>query len=144
MQTLRLLLLHKPAVWTPKHSRIMLEPQASAACRASPWADGSAAVQQATTRHNQRLLLHTQVYVTVDTDSDGRADTARTFITGLDHPNGVVWHNGSLFVMTATHLVRYDDVDRLALSGQVIEILGLNRPGDQTFRLNHSLPLKVR
>jgi glucose/arabinose dehydrogenase len=64
-------------------------------------------------------LCCTQVYVAVDTHSDGRADTARTFITGLDHPNGVVWHNGSLFVMTATHLVRYDDVDSLALSGQV-------------------------
>lgn len=69
----------------------------------------------------------------MDTDSDGRADTARTFTTGLDHPNGVVWHDGSLFVMTATHLVRYDDVDRLALSGQVTH----------SFGFECTLPLKV-
>lgn len=62
----------------------------------------------------------------MDTDSDGRADTARTFITGLDHPNGVVWHNGSLFVMTNTHLLRYDDVDSHALRGQVAGSLVLN------------------
>jgi glucose/arabinose dehydrogenase len=71
------------------------------------------------TVHTEQSSALPQVYVAVDTDSDGRADAARTFATGLDHPNGVVWHNGSLFVMTNTRLLRFDDADSYALSGRV-------------------------
>lgn len=60
-----------------------------------------------------------EVYVLIDTDSDGRADAARTIITGLDHPNGIVWHDGALFVMTHTKLLRFDDIDGYALTGKM-------------------------
>lgn len=65
------------------------------------------------------LRCHLQVYVLIDTDSDGLADAARAIITGLDHPNGVVWHDGALYVMTHTKLLRYDDIDGYALTGKV-------------------------
>jgi len=64
----------------------------------------------------------------VDTDSDGRADAAHVLIRGLDHPNGVVWLGGSLFVQTTRQLLRYDVIDAFALAGKVTEMTEMVNP----------------
>lgn len=60
-----------------------------------------------------------QVHVLIDRDSDGRAEETRLLIGGLDHPNGVTWLGGALYVMTDTLLLRYDNIDTYAMSGEV-------------------------
>lgn len=66
----------------------------------------------------------------MDTDSDGRADAAHVLIRGLDHPNGVVWLGGSLFVQTTRQLLRYDGIDAFALAGKVTETTEKNGKPD--------------
>lgn len=60
-----------------------------------------------------------QVHVLIDRDSDGHAEETRLLIGGLDHPNGVTWLDGALYVMTDTLLLRYANIDTYALSGEV-------------------------
>ncbi len=60
-----------------------------------------------------------QVYALVDSNGIGRADQLRAVVKGLDHPNGLAWLGGALYVMTNTLLLRYDDIDTYALSGKV-------------------------
>lgn len=55
----------------------------------------------------------------IDKNSNGRVDEVRKIADNLDLPNGVVWQAGRLFVMTATLLLRYDDVDSLVMAGKV-------------------------
>lgn len=59
------------------------------------------------------------MHVLIDIDSDGRVDEVRKIADKLDLPNGVVWQAGRLFVMTATLLLRYDNVDSLVMAGKV-------------------------
>jgi len=59
------------------------------------------------------------VHVLIDRDSDGHAEETRLLIGGLDHPNGVTWLDGALYVMTDTLLLRYANIDTYALSGEV-------------------------
>ncbi len=45
---------------------------------------------------------------------DGRSDKAREVITiarGLDEPNGVAFHDGSLYVAEVSRVLRYDDIE---------------------------------
>src|SRR4051812_28457045 len=37
-----------------------------------------------------------KVYALVDTDGDGEAETKYTLISGMETPNGIAFHNGSL------------------------------------------------
>jgi glucose/arabinose dehydrogenase len=54
------------------------------------------------------------VYAVRDTNSDGRADQVLTIAKGLNQPNGVAFHNGSLFVAEMQRIIRYDGIeDRL-------------------------------
>lgn len=39
-------------------------------------------------------------------------------LSNLDRPNGVAWHNSSLFVAEVTTISRFDDVDSYALAGR--------------------------
>ena len=55
----------------------------------------------------------------IDDDSDGVADRVHTVLKDLSVPNGIAYRNGSLYVATVTDVLRYDDVDRLALRGKV-------------------------
>ena len=52
------------------------------------------------------------VYALVDDDGDHRADTTYTVATGLRMPNGVAFHDGSLYVATVGQLLRYDDIEQ--------------------------------
>lgn len=54
------------------------------------------------------------VYAVRDTNADGKADQVVTIAKGLNQPNGVAFHNGSLYVAEMQRIVRYDGIeDRL-------------------------------
>jgi len=48
---------------------------------------------------------------------DGKAEESCLLLQGLNAPEGLVWHNGSLFVFEATQLRRFDGVDAAVLNG---------------------------
>ena len=48
------------------------------------------------------------VSAVLDRDGDGRAEKVVTIATGLNMPNGVAWHDGSLFVAEVSRVLRYD------------------------------------
>lgn len=45
------------------------------------------------------------------------ADEVCRILANQDTPNGVAWHNGSLYVMETTRLTRYDGIDAAVLNG---------------------------
>jgi len=51
------------------------------------------------------------IYAVLDMDNDGTAEQVVTVASNLNLPNGIVWHQGSLFVLEATQLIRFDDID---------------------------------
>ena len=53
-----------------------------------------------------------KVYAIVDANRDNRADRVVELASGLDQPNGVAFRNGSLYVSTASRLLRYDDIEK--------------------------------
>lgn len=49
------------------------------------------------------------VYALVDADKDSVAETVTPFVTNLRTPNGVAFHDGSLFVSEVNRLIRFDN-----------------------------------
>jgi glucose/arabinose dehydrogenase len=47
----------------------------------------------------------------VDRNRDHKVDEVIPVVTGLDTPNGVAFHNGSLYVAEMSRIVRFDDVE---------------------------------
>jgi len=52
-----------------------------------------------------------KVYALVDENNDGRADRKYTVVSGLDMPNGIAFHNGSLYVAQIDKIWRLDDIE---------------------------------
>src|SRR6476619_4829357 len=53
-----------------------------------------------------------KVHAVVDSDKDNKADRVVVIASGLDQPNGVAIRNGSLYVATASRLLRFDDIEK--------------------------------
>lgn len=53
-----------------------------------------------------------KVYAVVDADGDGKADEVITVAKGLHMPNGVAFHDGSLYVAEVGRIIRFDDIAR--------------------------------
>lgn len=53
-----------------------------------------------------------RVHALVDRDRDGKADRVIVIARDLDQPNGIAFRKGSLYVATASRLLRYDDIER--------------------------------
>ncbi len=51
-----------------------------------------------------------RVYAVVDSDNDGKADQKYILARGLTSPNGVVFHDGDLYVAEIGRIIRYDDI----------------------------------
>lgn len=51
-----------------------------------------------------------RVYALVDENGDGKKVTVFTVASNLDTPNGVVYHNGSLYVAEISRILRYDNI----------------------------------
>lgn len=56
-------------------------------------------------------LFTLQITALIDLDSDGFAESTCALLQGLENPNGIVWHNGSLYVQETPRLTRYDGID---------------------------------
>lgn len=52
-----------------------------------------------------------KVWAVTDRDGDGKADERYVIAEGLRMPNGVAWHNGSLYVAEVSRILRYDGID---------------------------------
>ncbi len=51
------------------------------------------------------------VYAIRDDDNNGVADGVLTIDSGLYQPNGIVFHEGALYVATVTQILRYDNIE---------------------------------
>ena len=40
-------------------------------------------------------------------------------LSGLNDPNGIAWHNGSLYVAEINRITRYDDADAFVIANKV-------------------------
>jgi glucose/arabinose dehydrogenase len=52
-----------------------------------------------------------RVYALLDHKGADRADEVITLARGLDEPNGVALHEGSLYVAESTRIIRFDDIE---------------------------------
>lgn len=52
-----------------------------------------------------------KVYAVRDTDGDGRADSVKTLLEGLEMPNGVAVKGGDLYVAEVSKITRYPDIE---------------------------------
>ena len=64
-------------------------------------------------------LATLQVSALVDLSGTAANVTVVPLLAGLNSPNGVVYHEGSLYVAEIRRITRYDNVDAYALTGQV-------------------------
>ena len=60
-----------------------------------------------------------QVWALVDRTSDGVVDIVLPILSGYANPNGVLWHQGALYVGQPTRVLRLDNIDSYALRAKV-------------------------
>ena len=65
------------------------------------------------------LLQPGSVFGALDSNNDGVAEATVTLLTGMNAPNGIAWHNGSLYVAEISRVLRFDDVDSHVLANKV-------------------------
>jgi len=53
-----------------------------------------------------------KVYAVIDRNGDHKADRVVVIASGLDQPNGVAVHNGALYVVTKSKILRFDDIEQ--------------------------------
>ena len=53
-----------------------------------------------------------EVFALQDVNGDGRAEKRYIIATGLYLPNGVAFHNGSLYVAEINRIIRYDNINK--------------------------------
>jgi glucose/arabinose dehydrogenase len=64
-----------------------------------------------------------RVYALVDKNGDQKADGVLTIAKGLNEPNGVAVHNGSLYVGEISRVVRFDNIEsRLESPGEPVVV----------------------
>ncbi len=71
-----------------------------------------------------------KVYALRDKDGDGRAEEVRTITAGLDHPNGIAWHAGDLYVAEISRILRFHDLDRHLDKPPAFEVVGAPFPAE--------------
>lgn len=58
-----------------------------------------------------------KVFALIDSNKDNRSDVTLTLASGLNQPNGVAYHKGSLYVAEISRVLRYDQVEEWARGG---------------------------
>src|SRR5512145_2418811 len=53
-----------------------------------------------------------KIYALIDKNSDHRAKEVITVARGLNSPNGVAYHNGSLYVAEISRVLRFDNIGK--------------------------------
>ncbi len=71
------------------------------------------------------------VYAVIDRDADFIADTVITIASGLNMPNGVVYHEGSLYVAEVNRVLRYDHIDSLIFNPPAPVVVNDSFPSDK-------------
>jgi glucose/arabinose dehydrogenase len=56
-----------------------------------------------------------KVYALKDLDGDMRADTVYTLLTGANMPNGVAFHDGSLYIAEVNRILRFRNIEQSLL-----------------------------
>lgn len=56
-------------------------------------------------------ITFNQVYAVTDTDGDGIGDQVRVIARDLNHPNGVAFKDGALYVGEIHRVIRFDDIE---------------------------------
>jgi len=57
-----------------------------------------------------------KVYALIDRNSDHHADEVAVIAKGLNSPNGVAYHNGSLYVAEISRVLRFDNIGKQLLN----------------------------
>lgn len=52
------------------------------------------------------------VYALLDTDQDGRAEERLVIASGLNSPNGIVYHQGDLYVAEINRIIKYSGINQ--------------------------------
>ena len=72
-----------------------------------------------------------RVYAVLDDNRDQRADRVLTVASGLDSPNGVAYHEGSLFVAEVSRILRFDRIVENLENPSPPEVVRDDLPTDQ-------------
>ena len=55
----------------------------------------------------------------LDSNNTGTSEGTVIMLSGLNDPNGIAWHNGSLYVAEINKITRYDDADASVIANKV-------------------------
>ena len=60
-----------------------------------------------------------RVYGVLDSKNSGTSEGTVVLLTGQNNPNGIAWHNGSLYVAEMDRITRYDHADAHVIANMV-------------------------
>lgn len=72
-----------------------------------------------------------KVYAVRDNDGDGRAERVYVIASGLNSPNGVAFHNGSLYVAEIDRILRFDKIEWLLRTPPEPVVVSRDFPSDE-------------
>lgn len=76
-------------------------------------------------------IIPNVVYALPDKNHDGKPDSVITLIKDLNHPNGVAFKDGSLYVSEIGRLLRYDNIEANLNKAPKPVVLNKNFPKDE-------------
>jgi len=59
------------------------------------------------------------VYGVLDSKNTGTSEATAILLSGQNDPNGIAWHNGSLYVAQLNKITRYDNADSYVVANKV-------------------------
>lgn len=72
-----------------------------------------------------------KVYAVLDKNKDGKADRVIVIAEGLNSPNGVAFHKGSLYVAEINRILRFDKIEWNLRTQPVPEVVSTDFPADE-------------
>jgi glucose/arabinose dehydrogenase len=92
--------------------------------KAEVWSHGHAGARTMVLGDKGTMFMGTRIIgrVYAITNKDGKRE-AKTLLSGLTQPNGLAFHNGSLYVFAINRVLRYDNIeDKLDNPGDPVEL----------------------
>lgn len=71
-----------------------------------------------------------KVYALEDVDDDFKIDNVYEVATGLNSPNGVVWHDGTLYVAEISRIIKFENIDKNYKSSPDYSVVYSDLPDD--------------
>jgi glucose/arabinose dehydrogenase len=72
------------------------------------------------------------VYAVLDRDKDNKADEVIRIASGLNSPNGVAFHNGSLYVAENSRVLRFNDIENNLTANAPFTVIKDDFPTDRS------------